>query len=306
MDLSIVILNWNGLRFLKECIPSVITAAEACGHNCELTVVDNGSSDQSMDYIKSNFSRVRALPLQENLNFTKAMNIGIREAKYPVVICLNNDVVVDRNFIAPMAMHFLGDKMLFAVAAKMLLCDKKTLNFGRAIGGFRYGFFVRKIIDSAMSINALYACGGGFAVDKNKFLELGGFDEDMIVYWEDLDLCYRAWKQGWRTIYEPKSIIYHRFHGTNLKKYGKNGIDVLSGQNYFLFIVKNIHDRIIFFQQLLFIPLLILLTLVSGKIYFARGILQSVKRWPIFLKKRKTEKQKAIFSDRAVLRMSNR
>ena len=116
------------------------------------------------------------------------------------------------------------------MAAKMLLWDKKTLNFGRAIGSFRFGLFRRRLIDSSNITNTLYACGGGFAVDKTKFLRLGGFDEDMIAYWEDADLCYRGWKRGWKTVYEPRSIIYHKFHGSYLKKCGESGIREISGK----------------------------------------------------------------------------
>jgi len=305
MNLSIVVLNWNGKGFLERGIPSLIRAADIYGNNCEIIVVDNGSSDESVDYLKINFAQIRIIALKENLGSAKAMNIGIKAARADIVIGLNNDVIVEKDFIAPLVDHFCNDGNLFAVAAKMLLWDRKTLNFGRAIGRFRFGIFTRTFQEPAKTANTLYACSGAFAVDRNKFLELDGFDEDMIVYWEDLDLCYRAWKQGWKTIYEPKSIIFHKFHGTNLKKYGKKGIDALSGENYFLFIIKNLHDKSIFYQQLFSLPLLMLVTPLLGKSHFAKGLLRSIRRWPLFLKKRKAEKQKAIFSDREVLYMSH-
>jgi GT2 family glycosyltransferase len=233
------------------------------------------------------------------------MNIGVKEAKYDIVIGLNNDIIAEEGFIAALVNHFPGDANLFAVAAKMLLWDRKTLNFGRAVGRFKCGIFRRKFEEPLTPTNTLYACGGAFAVDKNKFLSLGGFDEDMIVYWEDLDLCYRAWKQGWRTIYEPGSVIYHKKHGTYAKKCGENGIRMISGENYFLFALKNFHDKTFLYQQILSLPLLIFAAPLLGKPHFAVGILRSLKRAPLFLKKRRAEKEKAILSDRQVFRISS-
>ena len=134
-----------------------------------------------------------------------------------MVIALNNDVIVESDFIAPLVRHFCEDKDVFAVGAKMLFWDRKELNFGRAKGDFRYGFFSRTICDSPLSVNSLYACAGGMALDKDKFLKLGGFDEDFEIYWEDLDLCYRAWRRCWKTVYEPQSVMYHKVHATNIK-----------------------------------------------------------------------------------------
>lgn len=302
---SIVILNWNGEEFLKKCIPSVIKAVNTYDNNCEIMVIDNGSSDGSVDFLKSNFPQIRIIVLKENLGFAAAMNIGVREAKGDIVIGLNNDVMVEKDFILPLVSHFSNNGDLFAVAARMLLWDKKTLNFGRAVGRFRFGIFRRRFQEPAIPTNTLYACGGAFAVDKIKFLELGGFDEDMIVYWEDLDLCYRAWKQGYPSIYEPRSIVYHKLHGSYEKKCGKDGIRAISGENYFLFALKNFHDRSLFYQQLFSYPLLVLAAPLLGRPHFAKGLLHSIRRWPLFLKKRKEEKQKAIFSDRQVLNISS-
>ena len=302
--ISIVIPNWNGLEFLKLCIPSIIKAIEFYSCPWEIIIVDNASSDGSLDYLESNFQKITIITLKENLGFAKAMNIGIKEAKGDIVIGLNNDVFVEEDFIAPLVSHFSNDGNIFAVAAKMLLWGRKTLNFGRAVGKFRFGIFRRTFQEPTIPTNTLYACGGAFAVDKDKFLKLGGFDEDLIAYWEDLDLCYRAWKQGYKTIYEPRSIAYHKFHGTYIKKCGEKGICKISGENYFLFALKNFHDKSFFYQQLFSLPLVILVAPLLGKSHFAKGLLRSLKRWPIFLKKRKEETKKAIFSDREVLCMS--
>lgn len=303
--ISIVILNWNGREFLEKCLPSVIKAVDSYADTPEVIIVDNGSSDTGLDYLQTHYSSIRIIALKENLGFAAAMNIGFKEAKGGIVIGLNNDVIVEEDFILPLVSHFTDDKDLFAVAAKMLLWDKKTLNFGRAVGRFQLGIFRRTFQEPSIPTNTLYACGGAFAVDRNKFLELGGFDEDMIVYWEDLDICYRAWKQGYKTVYEPRSVVYHKMHGTYIKKCGENGIKEISGENYFLFALKNFHDPHLFYQQLFSYPFLLLAAPLMGKAHFAKGLLRSVKRWPLFLKKRRFERERAIFSDRQVLALSS-
>ncbi len=301
---SIVILSWNGKDLLEKCIPSVIEAAQYFKRESEIIVVDNGSTDDSLNYLKKFSGCLSVLSLEKNFGFAKGMNEGIKHAKADIVIGLNNDIIVEKDFIAPLISHFDLDEDLFAVAAKMVLWDKKTLNFGRAVGYFRFGVFRRVFKEPAESCYALYACGGAFAANRKKFLELGGFDEDMIVYWEDLDICYRAWKRGYKTIYEPKSIVYHKRHGTFEKKCGRNGIRLISGENYFLFSLKNFHDRTLFFQQLLSLPFLILVAPLLNRSHFGLGIIKSIKRWPIFFKKRREEVLKSLYSDRDVLAVS--
>ena len=306
MNISIVILSWNGLDLLKECLPSVIRATGVYGGGCEVLLIDNGSPDGSAEYVRGNFPQIKILSLEENFSFTRAMNKGIGAAKGDVVIALNNDVAVEKDFIAPLVNHFREDKDVFAVGAKMLFWDKKTLNFGRAKGDFRFGFFRRVIGDSSSAVNSLYACAGGMALDKDKFLKLGGFDEDYEVYWEDMDLCYRAWRRGWRTVYEPQSVIYHKVHATNIKKYAQRGIDSLSGENYSLFVIKNIQSIKLLIKHFISLPVLFLLTALSGRLYFALGLLCSMKRWPLFWEKRNREKNKVFLSDTEVFIVSSR
>lgn len=299
--ISIIIPNWNGLHLLKKCIPSVIKAVSAYGDDVEIIVVDNGSSDGSVDYLQSNFPQIRIIALKQNLGFTAAMNIGIKEAKGEIIIGLNNDVIVEEGFILPLVEHFSNGMNIFAVAAKMLLEDKKTLNFGKTKGGLFFGLLRIKFEDALYPVYTLYACGGAFAVDKKKFRELGGFDED-LDYYQDADLCLRAWKRGYRVIYEPRSIAYHRYQATARKRYGRYGLAVLSKRDYFLFIWKNIHDKILFWQHILFLPFWNITALSLGKFYFTQGLFHALKSIPLFLKKRNEQKQmKAILPEREIL-----
>ncbi len=304
MDISVVVLNWNGLELLKECFPVLVSSLQGYPENYEIIVVDNASTDGSIKYLAVNFPEARVLTMTENLGFAKALNVGIKNAKYSVILCLNNDVIVRDNFLEPLIRH-LKNENVFAAGPKMLMAGGEALNFGRTTGSFKYGFFTRKIFDCPHPGNSLYASAGCMVFKKDKFLELGGFDEDMDIYWEDLDLCYRAWKRGWRTVYEPESVIYHKFHATNIRKCGLKGIDSLSGRNYSFFVIKNIDDKFLLFKHVLFLPLLIIISFISGRGHFASGVIGSFGRMDIFWKKRRAEKNHpAIFLDRKILKSS--
>ncbi|MEW6101538.1 MAG: glycosyltransferase family 2 protein, partial [Candidatus Omnitrophota bacterium] len=298
--ISVVIPNWNGREYLEKCLPSLYASLSEVNSNYEVIVVDNASTDASTDYIRDNFQSVRLISFKSNLGFSRAMNTGIKEAKGDIIIGLNNDIVVAGGCIHYLASHFDSADGIFSVAAKMYLLDRITLNFSRASAQFKFGFFRRVFTDSASSCNALYACGGAFAVDKNKFLELGGFDEELTPFWEDMDICYRAWKRGYRTIYEPKAVVYHKFHGSFLKKYSEAAIHKLSGENYFLFCLKNFHQKKFFFRFILTLPVLIISSLILGKHYFALGLIKSLRKWPLFWRKRSREIKLSRLCDKEV------
>ncbi len=298
---SIVIPNWEGRELLKKCIPSVIKAARNYPGDCEIIVVDNGSKDKSIDYLRSTFPQVRIISLPENRGFSKGMNRGIRGSKNRIVIGLNNDTMVKEDFIKPLVEHF-SDKDIFAVGARMLRWDRKTLDFGKATGRFLFGFLKIKFEDSNKAVNTLYACGGAAAYDKSKFLELKGFDEEIgLWYWEDCELCYRAWKRNWRTIFEPKSIVYHKHLGTSLEEYGMDEILIASRKSHFFFMWKDVRDKWLLFQHIIFLPALVIVALCIGRFYFVKGLFRALGKLRLVMRKRK-EGEKGLITDREVLR----
>lgn len=305
MGVSVIILNWNGRALLAQCLPSVIAAARQYPREeCVISVVDNGSSDGSGEYLAREFPAVKLLALPENLGFAQALNRGIAASAHRRVILLNNDVTVDADFIAPLAAHFSRDDM-FCAGARMLFPGGKRVYFGRASGTFRYGFFLRRLSDPPLSCPSLYGCGGGMMVDRDKFLALGGFDEDMEIYWEDLDLCYRAWKRGWATVYEPQSRMIHRVSATNSAAWGAGGIAARSGRNYLFFIIKNIHDRMFIASQVCALPLLLLLLFLSGRGAFCGGVISAIAGARAFLRKRAALRAEAVLTDRQILAVTS-
>jgi len=242
---SIIIPNYNGKDLLSECLPSVVQAVDVkVGH--EIIVVDDGSTDGSTEFIKLNFPMVTVLQLDSNQGFGAACNQGVEKSKNPLVVLLNTDIQVKRDFLAPLTESFQSHEV-FAVSAKVYWWNRNDSYVERTVGSFKRGILQ---ISSVPVTNdekkngpcpALYAGGGMAAFDRDKFLALGGFDGLFDpFYGEDLDLSYRAWKKGWKVLYEPRSVMYHK-HAATIKKVSSSlKIKVIKNRNMFLFIWKNI------------------------------------------------------------------
>jgi GT2 family glycosyltransferase len=173
---SIVVLNWNGKDLLAEGLPSIIKAVETDGRPHEILVVDNGSTDDSLEFLGKTFPGVRVLALPQNLGFAEGNNAGVRAAIHDVVILLNNDMIVDPGFIAPLLREF-GPKT-FAVSSQIFhqVPSRRREETGKTTAAFRRGmidYSHREIEAAPLSRThypVLWAGGGSSAFHRSKFL----------------------------------------------------------------------------------------------------------------------------------------
>jgi GT2 family glycosyltransferase len=243
---SVVIPNWNGHDLLAKYIPSIIQALSGNPEN-EIIVVDNGSEDGSAEFLRERFPSVRVLALDRNLGFGGGSNAGFRAAKNDIVVLLNSDMRVERDFLAPLLEAFT-DETVFSVACQIFFSDPNKLReeTGLTQSWWENGSLrVRHRDDPAIQVPypCAYGGGGSCAFDRRKFLELGGFDELLApFYLEDTDLGYMAWKRGWKVLYQPGSVVYHEHRGTIGKRFSRAQIDLILKKNFALFCWKNIHE----------------------------------------------------------------
>lgn len=241
-NISVIILNWNGKHLIERNIKSVFRSIENYSNNCEIIIVDNGSTDRSQEFIKNHYPQVKLISLDSNRRFTGGNNAGSRAANGDVLVFLNNDVEVMSDFLKPLVRHF-DQPDVFAVGCNIMMKGLRKES-GLTRGYFKRGFFQVEHsweeYDKAVPI--LYASGAAFACDRRKFLKLGGFDTIWDpFYWEDVDLCYRAWKRGWRVLFEPKSVVYHMHQATNNpNNFSRIFLNLPKEVNKYLFIWKNI------------------------------------------------------------------
>lgn len=258
---SIVILNWNGKDLLAQELPSVINAVRADGRRHEILVVDNGSTDGSVEFVRASFPEVHVLSLPRNLGFAEGNNAGVRAAKHDVVVLLNSDMAVDPGFLRPLLEGF-GPKT-FAVSSQIFLQNPEARReeTGKTTATFRRGMidYSHRKIDGELPLRPYYpvfwAGGGSSAFHRERFLRLGGFQEVYSpAYVEDTDLSYQAWKIGWEVLFAPGSVVHHKHRASSSRRFSSLELQNLIQRNQFLFIWKNIQSWRLLLSHCLFLP----------------------------------------------------
>jgi GT2 family glycosyltransferase len=239
---SIVIPNWNGKHFLKDCLDSLLLQTYK---DLEIIVVDNGSKDGSIEFLQEQYPTVRVPRFDKNTGFSVAVNRGIRESKGEYIALINNDTVVDALWVEELVKALNAHGELGSVACKMLAYDDHSLLDG--VGdGYRRGGLPGRIGHREKDIGLfdeeryiLGACGGAAMYRRAMFVDIGLFDEDYFAYLEDVDMGLRAQSAGYKCLYVPTARIFHLGCGTTGSGYSPLVVR-LSSQNNFNTLVKNI------------------------------------------------------------------
>jgi len=246
---SIVIPTWNGRELLAMSLPPLIEALANYGPGGEIIVVDNGSQDDTREWVAQSFPAVRLIALPTNEGFAGATNRGARDSLHPTLILLNNDMVVEPDFILPLLEAMDAEPDVFGVSCQIDFIDKNKPRWetGKVHGDWTFGtihlFHVERW-DDANLYPIFFAGGGASAYDREKFLTLGGFDEAVFspVYIEDVELGYRAWKRGWPSLFAPKSRVHHKHRGTTRRIWSEDQIFSFFVKNLAALVWKNVND----------------------------------------------------------------
>jgi O-antigen biosynthesis protein len=261
-ETTIVIVNWDGRHLLAECLPAVIEAVRYDGRKHDILVVDNGSTDGSIEFVRQNFACVRILSLDRNYGFAEGNNRGIANVRTDIIVLLNNDMIVDRGFLRPLTDAF-SDDAVFAVTSQIFFHDqtRRREETGKTRARFERGFFylwhddIQPKDDTAPAVPVVWAGGGSCAIDRNKFLAIGGFDSLYHPFYvEDTDLSYQAWKRGWKSLLAPASQVIHRHRSTTKPRFGEDFVENTIRKNQYLFIWKNVTDVAMLVRHLVNLP----------------------------------------------------
>lgn len=290
MNTSIIIPNYNGAHLLEKNLSSVFKAVvyytKKTNTKAEIIVVDDGSTDNSIEVVKQYISHNKkdsiSLHLVEkgkNSGFSSTVNSGVKTAKGEIVVLLNTDVQPDESFLLPLLAHFSKPSIFAAACMDKSIEDGKTVLRGRGIGQFQKGFLVH----SAGTLNndtTLWASGGSSAFRKAYWVELGGMDELFDpFYWEDIDLSYRALKAGYEIVFEKKSVVVHEHEkGIIRRKYSKETIKTIAYRNQFFFVWKNITDLPLLVSHVYWTAYYLGVYTVHGDRTFVKGFLSALKR----------------------------
>lgn len=258
--ISVVVPNWNGRELLRANVPGWLAAVRAFPGEAELVVVDDGSTDDSVLVAENELGLSRAADAQgrlvvhdRNQGFAGACLTGAKAARHPIVVLLNSDVVaVDQGFLAPLAAPFARDPAVFAVAPLVLDRDgrvaKISVNLPRVRRGeLKWdGVDERKLLSLAavpattpLEIPTLFPLGGAVALDRVRFVTLGGFDPLFRpFYHEDTDLGLAAWARGWKVLVEPRSRVRHDEGGTIARHFKRFKVKVAKRRHRLLLTWK--------------------------------------------------------------------
>ena len=305
-EITLIITNWNGSNLLRECMPTVLEAVRFDRHHCyEVMVIDDCSTDNSLKILADEFSEVRTEQTPQNLGFQEANNYAVKLAESKIVMPMNNDIKLDPKALRYLAQHF-DNKDIFAVSGKIFAFDQTTFLYGNRGGYFQKGHFHLYEKPPEDDSQTLFACGGAFMVNRQKYLDLGGFDSMYHpLYYEEIDLSYRALKRGWKVHYEPQSIAYHKVQATITRQEKLRRISLISARNNYLFVWKNILDRSMTLTFLFYIPLFLLRDLFRLKSRFWIAFYLALKRLPRALRGRSIEQSGVLYSDREILSRIN-
>jgi len=250
---------------------------------------------------------------ETNLGFGGACNRGFEAARYPLVFLLNNDVEVDLNSIAPLVENF-ADPSVFAAHCRVF-----ELSSGQVCGTGKLGSFARGFIRVHRSyvptdlndkgrgalagrdpLCSMFAGGGSAMFDREKFIEIGGFEPLLSpYYWEDVELSYRAWKRGYTVLYEPRSVTRHRVSST-ISRLDQGGVRKIEQRNRLIFHWIHLHERTMLVSHVLWVLLLAATAPLRLKPSFVSSCIAALKRLPEVRRRRFEERRAARRSDREV------
>ena len=236
MKVTIVIPNYNGKHFMEPCLSSL---SEQTYKDFHILVIDNASSDGSIEYMEENYPDIELIKLQKNYGFSKAVNIGIQHSRTPYVILLNNDTTVDTRYVEEMVKAIEKSPKIFSVSSKMIQMYHPELIDSAGDLYTLLGWGVCRGCGRPVSNYQKYdeiftACAGAAIYRRSVFDEIGYFDENHFAYLEDIDIGYRARIYGYYNMYCPTALVYHVGSGTSGSKYNSFKVKLAARNNLYL------------------------------------------------------------------------
>ena len=305
MSLGVVILNWNGENLIKKFLPSVIKHTPNI-HNIYL--IDNGSNDDSVEFIRSNLNRVKIIKLDKNYGFAKGYNIGLKNIDDDILCLLNNDVEVSENWTEEILKQFAAEPNTAVIQPKLKdYYNKSNFDYAGAAGGFldKYGYpYCNGRIYNNVEVDKnqydktrkiFWACGACFFIRNNIFKKFGGFDDVYWAHFEEIDLCWRLQNHGFKIRFNAKSIVYHA-NGATLNHNNPNKT-YLNYRNMLFTITKNSKNNLFFLLiEKFFIDLIIAVYTLFNKgimhfVAIIKAYLSFYKHINLLIKFRKNNKR---------------
>ncbi len=281
IKVSVVIPNYNGERYLRACIDSLMEQKDII---FETIIIDNASADSAYEWL-GEYKEIIFKRLDKNYGFSRAVNEGIQMAQGEYVLLLNNDTIVEKDFIKELVIAIEKDTRIFAVSSKMIAYQNHEImdDAGDEYSVLGWAYKLgdgRSVEHYEKEYSVFSACAGAALYRKSVFDEIGLFDESFFAYMEDVDISYRGRIYGYYNVYCPKAKVYHIGSATSGSKYNEFKVKLAARNNIYV-PYKNMP----LLQLIINIPGLLLGTFIKwiwfkkkgfGKVY-QEGLLEGVK-----------------------------
>jgi GT2 family glycosyltransferase len=293
---TIIIPNFNGVELLKKNLPQVIRAYRYKRNTIiEIILVDDGSTDSSIAYVRKNFPEVKIVSHKINRGFIASVNTGARSARGDLLVLLNTDVFPNEDFLEQAIPHFNRTEV-FAVSLH-------ETGYGWSRGKFEDGFIVHAPgSESEKTHDTFWVSGGSGVFRRSYWMKLGGMDEKLLspFYWEDVDICYRAAKRGWSLLWEPRAKVVHE-HEATMSKISQDYKRRIQERNQLILVWKNITSFRIFRKHILG-----LVKRISRHPGYLRIVFMALRKIRGVIKARVREMKEGKISDEAIFSRFNK
>ncbi|QCR23491.1 glycosyltransferase family 2 protein [Pontibacter sp. SGAir0037] len=276
--ISVIIPNFNGVHLFEHTLPTIKQALQNINKPSEIIIVDDCSTDGSIEFLRKNYSSIKVISKSENSGFSITCNIGVKAAAYDKVLILNSDVKLTPTYFESQLKYF-NKADTFGVMGRIVGWDDEKIQDGAKLPSFHGAklktsgnYLLTDDTKMEEGLYSLYISGANAFIDRDKFLLLQGFNELFSPFYsEDVDLSLRAWRLGFKCYYDYNSVCRHQATTTIKKKCRKNYIQTIYNRNKMYLHALHLEGltKFLWFLQLF---LELLFRLLSLKWHYAKSL----------------------------------
>jgi len=297
---TFIVPTYNQKNLMDFCLPPLLAEA---GRQHRVMVVDDASTDGTAEYVRKQYPGVKVLRLEKNQGFAGAVRAGIAATTTPLFALINTDVQVRPGFLRAILPHFDREDT-FAVCSRIELPEGSQMETGNVVPAFS-GILEPYHLPPLKTGPILYAGGASSVYHRARYRALGGFETIFRpLYWEDIELGYRAWRRGWRSVFEPEASVWHQRRAWIGKRFGDAYANEAFLKNALIFTWKNMRDPVMLAQHWAYVCARLYRELPRGEGMMCRALLAALPMLPTVLVRRWRARRRGDLGDRDILALA--